>query len=161
MANLKKAEGYYNYDKRTLADFFSDVAARGWRQAWRESAMRGRMRMSPRDILDVSGHAYTYLINGLPSGLEAEYDWLLTQRLILQPRFETAFAFSQVRDFGVGKGLTYVQMGLRLRYQIRREFAPYVGFAWQRKLGDSADLAREEGEDIDNPSLVAGVRMWF
>jgi CopA family copper-resistance protein len=67
MANLKKGEGYYNYSKRTVGDFFRDVAGKGWDAAWRERAMWGRMRMSPRDILDVTGHEYTYLINGLPS----------------------------------------------------------------------------------------------
>ena len=67
LANLKKSEGYYNYHKRTVDDFFRDVEETGWGAAWRKSAMWGEMRMSSRDILDVSGHGYTYLINGLPS----------------------------------------------------------------------------------------------
>jgi len=93
--------------------------------------------------------------------LEAEYEWLLTQRLILQPRFETAYAFNEVQEFGVGKGLNTLQFGLRLRYQVRREFAPYIGISWTGKYGDTADLAREEGEDIRDTALVAGIRMWF
>jgi len=93
--------------------------------------------------------------------LEAEYDWLLTQRLILQPRFETSFAFQRAEEFGVGKGLGSVQLGLRLRYEIRREFAPYIGVSWLRRLGDTADLAEEEGADTDATAVVAGVRMWF
>jgi copper resistance protein B len=93
--------------------------------------------------------------------LEAEYEVLLTQRLILQPRLETAFAASEVKQFGVGQGFNFVQSGLRLRYEIRREIAPYIGVSWTRKLGDTADLARDEGEDTSNVSLVAGVRFWF
>lgn len=66
-ANLKKAEGYYNYQKRTVRDFFQDVSTKGWKRAWQDWAMWGQMRMSSRDILDVTGSEYTYLINGLPT----------------------------------------------------------------------------------------------
>ncbi|MED5509152.1 MAG: copper resistance system multicopper oxidase [Pseudomonadota bacterium] len=64
MRKLKVAEGYYNYNHRTVADFFDDVEKMGWQAAWQKSAMWGQMRMSPRDILDVTGSEYTYLING-------------------------------------------------------------------------------------------------
>lgn len=67
MRNLKVAEGYYNYNQRTVADFFEDVESLGWQAAWQKSAMWGRMRMTPRDILDVTGAEYTYLINGKAS----------------------------------------------------------------------------------------------
>jgi len=96
--------------------------------------------------------------DGDPSAdLEAEYDWLFTQRLILQPRFETRYAFTEVKEFGVGRGLTNVKLGLRLRYEIEREFAPYIGVSWDRKLGDTADLA----EDASRLTGLVGVRMWF
>lgn len=93
--------------------------------------------------------------------LEAEYDCLLTQRTILQGRFETAYAASEVERFGVGQGMNNVKLGLRLRYEIKREFAPYIGVSWNKKLGDTADLAEAEGEDSEISSVVAGVRMWF
>jgi copper resistance protein B len=93
--------------------------------------------------------------------LEAEYDLLLTQRLILQPRFEIDFAAQEVEDFGVGRGFNSVSLGLRLRYEVRRQFAPYIGLFWFRKLGDTADLARDEGEDTDDLAVVGGVRFWF
>lgn len=67
MRNLKVAEGYYNYQQRTVEDFFNDVESMGWQAAWEKSAMWGQMRMSPRDILDVTGSEYTYLINGKAS----------------------------------------------------------------------------------------------
>ncbi|WP_288074999.1 copper resistance system multicopper oxidase, partial [Marinobacter sp.] len=65
--NLKVAEGYYNYNQRTVGDFFKDVETMGWDAAWSKAGMWGRMRMSPRDILDVTGSEYTYLMNGSPS----------------------------------------------------------------------------------------------
>ena len=61
----------------------------------------------------------------------------------------------------MGQGLNAVSLGLRLRYEIRREFAPYVGVVWMRKFGETADLAREEGDDRDDLSLVLGLRFWF
>lgn len=93
--------------------------------------------------------------------LETEYHVMLSQRTVLQPRFETRYAFSKVPEFGVGEGPTNVKLGLRLRYEIRREFAPYVGVSWNRKLGDTADLAEAEGGDDSRLTALAGVRWWF
>ncbi|PAU80760.1 copper resistance protein CopB [Halovibrio salipaludis] len=92
---------------------------------------------------------------------EGEYDWLFTQRLILQGRGETSYAFSEVPEFGVGEGINGLTLGLRLRYEFRREIAPYVGVRWQKDYGDTADLTRAEGEDTENSAVVAGVRWWF
>lgn len=89
------------------------------------------------------------------------YDLLFTQRLIMQPRFETNVAASSVPNFGVGSGLNDLQLGLRLRYEVRREFAPYIGVSWKRQFGNTADLTRAEGGDIDNLALTAGFRVWF
>lgn len=90
-----------------------------------------------------------------------ETDLLLTQRLVLQPRLEVNAAFAAVPGWGVGRGPNDVQLGLRLRYEIRREFAPYVGVEWVRRLGETADLAREEGGDRSDLAWVFGVRAWF
>lgn len=97
----------------------------------------------------------------LSAALEVEYDLLLTQKLILQPRLETSAAAHEVEKYGVGSGINDVELGLRLRYEIRREFAPYIGVSWHRKVGNTADLARDEGEDIDVTSFVAGIKFWF
>ncbi len=97
----------------------------------------------------------------ISADLGAEYDLLLTQRLVLQPRLDTALAVQEVKEFGVGKGINFLGLGLRLRYEIRRELAPYIGFTWTRKLGDTADLARADGEDAEDASVVAGLRFWY
>ena len=97
----------------------------------------------------------------LSARFEAEYDILITQRLVLQPKFETNVAVQRVRELGVGRGINDIELGLRLRYEIAREFAPYVGVSWERKVGQTAKLAREEDEDVDALSLLVGVRFWF
>ena len=93
--------------------------------------------------------------------LEGYYDQRITQRLVLQPRAELNFAAQDVPENGIGSGLSDVELGLRLRYEIKREFAPYVGISYDRKLGDSARFARADGDDVGGPSFVVGVRTWF
>jgi copper resistance protein B len=93
--------------------------------------------------------------------LESEYDLLVTQRLVLQPRLEAGVAVQDVPEFGVGSGLTDLELGARLRYEVRRELAPYVGIDWRRRIGDTADLARAAGERVSNVSIVAGLRAWY
>lgn len=107
--------------------------------------------------------ATTYLSEDgdISFALEVEYDLLLSQRLILQPRFETSIAVQEVKEYGVGQGINDMELGLRLRYEIRRELAPYIGISWSRKIGETADLAEAEGEDIDSVSFVLGLRAWF
>ncbi len=106
--------------------------------------------------------ASAFVGNGSMSGrLEAEYDQLLTQRWILQPRFESSFSGSADRERGLGSGINDVELGLRLRYEIRREFAPYIGVNWKRSVGDTADLARAAGRDTREMALVLGVRIWY
>ncbi|MCI0996193.1 copper resistance protein B [Pseudomonas corrugata] len=93
--------------------------------------------------------------------LEGDYDILLTNRLILQPTAEANFYGKNDPERAVGSGLSDTELGLRLRYEIRREFAPYIGVTWNRTYGNTADYAREEGDDRSEARLVLGVRMWF
>ncbi|WP_028626664.1 copper resistance protein B [Metapseudomonas resinovorans] len=93
--------------------------------------------------------------------LEAEYDILLTNRLILQPLAEVNLYGRNDHERGVGSGLANTELGLRLRYEIVPQFAPYVGVTWNRNYGNTADFAREEGEDNDEARFVAGIRFWF
>lgn len=93
--------------------------------------------------------------------LEGDYDILLTNRLILQPTAELNVYGKNDPQRGIGSGLSNTEAGLRLRYEIRREFAPYIGVTWNRNYGNTADYAREEGEDRSETRLVLGVRLWF
>lgn len=92
---------------------------------------------------------------------EAEYDFLLTQRLIVQPRTELNFAVQSVDELNIGSGLSTAELGLRARYEFNRQIAPYVGVNWKRSLGETADFARAGGEDPGSVSFVAGLRLWF
>ena len=93
--------------------------------------------------------------------LESKYEILLTNRLILQPRAELQAFGKDDAATGIGSGLSQLELGLRLRYEIRREFAPYVGVEWNGKFGDTADLARDADGSVRDSRFVAGLRFWF
>ena len=95
------------------------------------------------------------------ASLEAEYDIRVTQRTILQPRAEIEVAASDVEEFGVGEGLNSTRLGMRLRYEFTRKFAPYIGAYWEKQYGNTADMTREEFGEVEGSGVVAGVRMWF
>lgn len=93
--------------------------------------------------------------------LKAEADLLLTQRLVLEPSAEVNLHAQDVGEYHIGKGISDIELGLRLRYEIRREFAPYIGVSWNRKLGETAVRARADNERREEFSLLAGLRFWF
>ena len=93
--------------------------------------------------------------------LEATHDLYVTQRWVAQSRLELEAAFSDATRFGVRSGLNDLELGLRLRYEARRELAPYLGITWARKLGNTKDLARDQGEEVDDFSVLLGLRFWF
>lgn len=97
----------------------------------------------------------------ISASFEASYDLPITQRLIGQPSIETAIAVQEVSKWCIGSGFNYVELGFRLRYEIVREFAPYIGILWNRKLGETADFTRAAGENVSIVSLVGGLRIWF
>lgn len=112
-------------------------------------------------FFDVEGALFLSNKGELMARLEGYYDQRITQRLILQPRAELNFAAQSSREIGVGKGLSDAELGLRLRYDIRREFAPYIGVQYRRAFGDTRQFLRAEGEDAAGWSVVSGIRMWF
>lgn len=93
--------------------------------------------------------------------LKADYDLLLTQRLILQPYGEVNIYSKSDAEREVGSGLSDLELSLRLRYEVRRELAPYLGVGWFKRFGTSAELARAAGEGSDEVQLVAGLHIWF
>jgi copper resistance protein B len=88
----------------------------------------------------------------------AEYELLLAQRLVLQPEFETNVYGKRDLDRAVDSGVNDAEFGLRLRYEIRREIAPYLGVVWKHRFGDEAVIAGRTGSETQ---LVAGMRVWF
>ena len=92
---------------------------------------------------------------------EAEYELLLTQRLILQPRAELNLYGKDDPENGLGSGLSDLALGVRLRYEFSRQFAPYIGVEWTSTYGDTADYRRAAGDDRSDTQIVAGLRFWF
>lgn len=110
---------------------------------------------------DVEAAAFISNRGEVSARLELEYEVLLTQRLILQPRLETNIAIQKVKELGIGQGVNDLELGLRLRYEIWREFAPYIGVAWTSKFGQAADFVRAKGDAVRQLNFVGGVRFWF
>lgn len=90
----------------------------------------------------------------------ASTDWLFTQRLILQPRIETEFAFQSDNDFGIDRGFNDAGASLRMRYEVRREFAPYVGIGFLQDFGATQNRSQQEGTVPNQRQFVFGVRLW-
>ena len=112
-------------------------------------------------VFEIDAAAFVSEEGDFTGRLEAEYDLRIRQRLVLQPRVEMSFSAQAIPELGVGSGLGSVQGGFRLRYEIRREVAPYVGLAWERKTGRTAGFARAAGDDPRSWEFIVGVRAWF
>lgn len=110
---------------------------------------------------DIEGAVFLSNKGEVLGRIEGTYDLRLTNRLILQPRAEFNLAAQDTLETGTGSGLSNAELGLRLRYEIRREFAPYIGVSWDRKFGKTADYARALGEDVEATSFVVGLRAFF
>ncbi|WP_353734963.1 copper resistance protein B [Sphingomonas sp.] len=110
---------------------------------------------------DIEGAVFLSDKGDLLARTSAYYDQRITQRVILQPRVELNFSAQDMPRNRIGSGLVNAELGLRVRYEITREFAPYVGVSWERKFGNTADYARLRGEDTGGFSFVLGLRTWF
>ena len=126
-------------------------------QTWAALGVQGM----PLYDLETRATAYVGENGQTAARLEGEYDVLLTNRLILQPTAELNLYGKNDPQRATGSGLANTEVGLRLRYEIRREFAPYIGVTWNRTYGKTADYALDDGEDRSEARLVMGVRMWF
>ncbi len=119
----------------------------------------GLQGLAPHNI---EVEATAYLGDGQVAGrLEVGYQLLFTNRLILQPHLQLEWFSEEESQRGIGAGFATLETGLRLRYELVRRFAPYVGAGYERALGATGRLRRSAGEEVDDLRLVAGVRMWF
>lgn len=148
---------------RAIAPFF-DIQA-GIRHDFRPDPERSHLVVGLQGLMpyffEIDAAAFLSDEGDLTGRLEGEYDLQVNQRLILQPRLELNIAAQDIPELGIGSGVTSIEAGFRLRYEVRREIAPYVGITWERKLGDTGDAALAAGEDRGGWQAVAGVRAWF
>jgi len=110
---------------------------------------------------EVDAAAFLSTEGDLTARVEAEYDQRITQRLILQPRLEIDLSASDIPELEIGSGLTSVEAGLRVRYEFRKEFAPYVGVEWSRSFGGAADYVEGRGGEPEDTRFVVGLKAWF
>ena len=120
----------------------------------------GVMGLAPY-LFEVQATGYIGQSGQTAARIEVEYEMLLTNQLILQPVLEVDFYGRNDPRRSIGSGLSTAEAGLRLRYEISRQFAPYVGIVHERAFGRTADFRREEGEDASDTRVVAGFRIWF
>jgi len=126
----------------------------------RAYAVLGILGLAPQ-WFEVDANLYLSDEGDVSFRIESEYDILLTQRLILQPRLELEVSAQDVPEYSTYAGFTGVEIELRLRYEISRKFAPYIGISWESALGESANRIESGGGDPATTSFVAGVKFWF
>jgi len=131
-----------------------------WPGAARDWLALGVQGMAPY-FFKIEATAYAGDAGRSAARLRAEYDLLFTQRLILQPELELNAYGKDDPAAEIASGLSDLQLALRLRYEIRREFAPYLGIVWLSRLGGTADLARSQGREVSVLQVVAGLRLWL
>ncbi|MDQ2733973.1 MAG: copper resistance protein B [Pseudomonadota bacterium] len=132
---------------------FGDGPGRTW-------AAFGFQGLSPY-WFDIQATAYVGQSGRTALRFEAEYDLLLTQRLVLQPDIKVSLYGKNDPDRDIGAGLSDIDAGLRLRYELSRKFAPYIGVVWNRKFANTARYARGSGNAVQGTAVVIGLHAWF
>ncbi len=148
---------------RAVAPFW-DIQL-GWRRNIRPTPNRDWLAFGVKGLapyfFDIDVALFVGDAGRTSARLQVEYEIMLTQRLVLVPEIELNLYGKDDPATGIGSGLSNIEAGLRLRYEIRREFAPYIGLNWTKLYGDTADFARAEDTDTDDVQFVFGVRAWF
>ena len=126
-------------------------------QTWAAFGIQG---LAPH-WFEIEATAYIGASGRTHARIEVEYELLLTNRLIVQPLLEAELVGKSDAERGVGAGLSTTDLGFRFRYELKREFAPYVGLVWSRKWGKTADFAKAGGEDTGGLRFLTGLRLWF
>lgn len=110
---------------------------------------------------EVDAAAFISTNGDVSARIEGEYDLRLTQRMVLQPRAEIELSAQNIPELEIGSGLTGIHTGIRLRYEFKRELAPYIGVEWQGHFGKTRDFIKAAGGQSDQIVAVAGLRAWF
>ncbi|MDX1492862.1 MAG: copper resistance protein B [Longimicrobiales bacterium] len=165
-----EAEGHFEFQalySRATTPFWNVQAGLGVERRYGPvgSGTRGLVTMGIQGLAPYWFHSEAFVVvsheGDVSARLEAAYDILFTQRLVLEPEIELSASVQDVPEWGIGSGLSDMELGARLRYEIVREFAPYVGISWTRRFGDTADLARAAGGSVSEANFVAGLKWWY
>jgi copper resistance protein B len=159
--HLEEGEAHFMYG-RAISRWWDVVAGvrqdldPGPSQTWAAVGIQG---LAPQ-WFEVEATAYVGEAGRTRFRFETEYELLLTNRLVLQPLVEIELQGKDDPERGVGSGLSSLETGLRLRYEFKREWAPYVGVVWDRKFFGTADYAEAAGDSKSSAKFVFGVRFW-
>jgi copper resistance protein B len=153
-------EVLYGHSVATWWDVVAGVRHDFQPGASRDFAAIGVMGVVPSKY-EVEATAYIGQSGQTAARIQAEYDTLLTGRLILQSLVEANLYGQDNRRRGIGSGLSTLETGFRLRYEFTRQFAPYIGIVQERAFGRTAGLRHDDGKDINDTRFVAGIRIWF
>ena len=158
----EEAEVQFLYS-RAIAPYW-DIQA-GWRRDIRPKPERDWFSVGFKGVapyfFEVDAELFFGESGQVNVRLDGEYEVFFTQKIILTPEIETSFYSKDDAAVGIGSGFSDLELGLRLRYEIRREFAPYIGINWTKKFGQTADFASAGGIDTSDVQIVAGVRAWY
>ncbi len=161
-SETEEAEGQLLYS-RAIAPYW-DVQA-GWRHESRPRPNRDWFALSLKGLapyfFEIDASLFVGEEGRSALRLQGEYELMFTQRLVLVPEIELNLFGKDDPERGIGSGLSDIELGLRLRYEFRREFAPYIGVNWEKVFGDTADFVREEGASTSDVQFVVGIRAWF
>lgn len=159
---IEEAEMQFLYS-RAVAPFW-DLQA-GWRHNFKPEPERDYLAFGLKGLapylFEVDAGLFIGEAGQVNARFEAEYDYPFSQRLVLSPEISLNLYSKDDEEVGIGSGLSDLALGLRLRYEIRRKFAPYIGVNWSRQFGQTADFAEAEGEDASDTQIVVGIRAWF
>jgi copper resistance protein B len=159
---LEKAEVQALYSRAVLP--FWNLQA-GLRQTYRPEADRTDLVVAMQGLapywFEVDASAFLSNRGELTARVQSLYDQRITQRWILQPRAEVLLSAEDIPELSIGSGLSSLQLSARLRYEVRKEFAPYVGVEWTRSFGNTADFLEADGRSAEDTRFVVGVRAWF
>jgi copper resistance protein B len=153
---LKRADLLFGKAVSSFWDLRAGVGYAGSNEGGRSKLVLGVKGLAPY-WFEVDANLNLTNKGELYGKLEAEYELLLTQRLILQPSFEVLASTKKIEPLEVGSGLSKTELALRLRYEIKREFAPYVGISWERHFGQTKEMVGER--DLIN--FLVGLKTWF
>jgi len=161
-ADVDTAHAHLLYG-RAIARWWDLVA--GVRQDFRPGAAQTWAAVGIQGLapywLDIEATGYVGESGRTQARVEVEYQLLLTNRLMLQPIVEAEIYGKEDPERRIGAGLSTLETGLRLRYEVRRELAPYIGVSWAAQYGKTKDFAEEDGRSTGGVRLVSGVRAWF
>lgn len=155
-----EVQALYSRAIRPFFDFQTGV-----RQTYRPEGDRTDLVVGIQGLapywFEVDAAAFLSNKGELTARAEAEYDQRITQKWILQPRAEVTLSAEDIPELSIGSGLSSLQVGARLRYEIRKEFAPYVGVEWTKSFGGTRDFLEAEGRSSEDTRVVVGIRAWF